>query len=279
MENQKFCVYNQASESFLSLGITVADTTLEHVRELLAGPSLRFNEGLWVVPSKGQQTVSVGMTCPIDMLYLDSDYRVIHTVESSSRFRAEPVKMAAASLLILPAHAIYSSQTQDGNQLVICPADALQFRLKNTAMRERSNGMNLVRADRGSLDRTTDSQRARLYDDRRRAPRQLNPRLVANDKNGDKVTVHGIRDASTSGLYLLTEKRWPLGTLLVMTLQRPDTMDEDCGPSIAVQLEVIRCGADGVGLQFVPPGSRRSTQWFDAGRSIYQGQERRSLQR
>ena len=68
-----------------------------------------------------------------------------------------------------------------------------------------------------------------------------------------RSAVHGIRDASATGLYLLTENRWPLGTLVMMTLQRTDTSDGTFDGSIEVQLKVVRWGSDGVGLQFVLP--------------------------
>jgi hypothetical protein len=74
------------------------------------------------------------------------------------------------------------------------------------------------------------------------------------------MAVHGIKDTSATGLYLLTENRWPLGTLVMMTLQRTDSADEKLDRSIAVQLKVVRWGLDGVGLQFVLPEVLKQSQ-------------------
>src|SRR6185437_13160553 len=51
------------------------------------------------------------------------------TVESFPTFRASPSKTQPTSLLALPAHSIYSSQTQIGDQLVVCMAEEMEQRL------------------------------------------------------------------------------------------------------------------------------------------------------
>ena len=63
-----------------------------------------------------------------------------------------------------------------------------------------------------------------------------------------------------TGLYLLTDERWILETVIQMRLQRTDKQQEDPEGSIPVLAKVVRCGVDGVGLQFVfsLPGSRRN---------------------
>src|SRR5579863_1851477 len=128
MESQKFCVYNQTRESFLSLGVTLADATPVHLTGLIERLTIKPDSGLWVVPYRGIPTTR-GLS-PIDLVYLDSDYRVIQEVESFPNSTAEPMKGDAASALVLPAHTIYSSQTQPGDQLVICVADEMERRLE-----------------------------------------------------------------------------------------------------------------------------------------------------
>jgi hypothetical protein len=71
---------------------------------------------------------------PLDLLYLDRDCRVIDVVESYPVFRANAATPQPASVLALPTHSIYSSQTQAGDQLVLCVAEEMQQRL------ERSTG-------------------------------------------------------------------------------------------------------------------------------------------
>ena len=111
--------------------------------------------------------------------------------------------------------------------------------------------------------------------DPRKAPRVLTPGLAAYYWNGEAPVAHGIRDISSSGLYVVTEERWYPGTLVLMTLQRNDLGDEMAERSIAVQSRAVRWGPDGVGLQFVLPDEqdrrRVNAQALDAaGRKEFQ---------
>jgi hypothetical protein len=87
--------------------------------------------------------------------------------------------------------------------------------------------------------------------DPRKAPRVKEPGLAAYYWNGAAPMAHGVRDVSSSGLYVVTEERWYPGTLVLMTLQRTDHGEELAERSIAVQSRAVRWGPDGVGLQFI----------------------------
>jgi hypothetical protein len=69
------------------------------------------------------------MHSPLDLVYLDEDCRVNEVVESFPTFRVTPSSPQPASVLALPTHSIYSSQTQPGDQLVLCVAEEMQGRL------------------------------------------------------------------------------------------------------------------------------------------------------
>jgi uncharacterized membrane protein (UPF0127 family) len=127
MNRRTYCVYNQTRECFLSLGVTPADTTFARLKGLIGKLKLRVDEGLWVVPSCGIHTM--GVLFPLDLIYLDDDYRVVHVIEHFHRFRISPFKTQATSVLELPTHTIYSSQTQTGDQLLICAAEEMENRL------------------------------------------------------------------------------------------------------------------------------------------------------
>jgi uncharacterized membrane protein (UPF0127 family) len=88
---------------------------------------MRSDEGLWVVPSSGVHTW--GVLFPLDLIYLDREFRVVCVTEHFPRFRVGPLRIDAASVLELPTHTIYSSQTQPGDQLVVCVADEIEGRL------------------------------------------------------------------------------------------------------------------------------------------------------
>jgi uncharacterized protein len=128
MQKRKYCVYNQTRESFLSLGVAAADTTLARLKGLIGKITLGLDEGLWIVPSRGIHTV--GVLFPLDLVYLDENHKVIHVIESFPTFRISPLLTQAASVLELPTHTIYSSQTQPGDSLVICVAEEMEQRLK-----------------------------------------------------------------------------------------------------------------------------------------------------
>jgi uncharacterized protein len=139
MERQTYCVYNQTRECFLSLSVTAADTTFARLKGLIGRFKLGFDEGIWVVPSSGVHTL--GVLFPLDLIYLDEDYRVIHVVEYFPTFRIAPLKIKAASVLELPTHTIYSSQTQPGDQLLICAAEEMKNRLNSGAPAQMSTQM------------------------------------------------------------------------------------------------------------------------------------------
>jgi uncharacterized membrane protein (UPF0127 family) len=89
------------------------------------------------VPSSGVHTL--GVFFPLDLIYLDDSYQVIHVIEYFPSFRIAPLKIKAASVLELPPHTIYSSQTQPGDVLVICPGEEMENRLR-TALATISEG-------------------------------------------------------------------------------------------------------------------------------------------
>jgi uncharacterized membrane protein (UPF0127 family) len=127
MREHQYCVYNPMRESFLSLAVMAADTTFARLRGLIGRLRLRSDEGLWVVPSHGVHTI--GVFFPIDLVYLDDERRVIHVEESFPAFRVAPWRNQATSVLQLAPHAIYSSHTQIGDQLVICTAGEMDKHL------------------------------------------------------------------------------------------------------------------------------------------------------
>ncbi|HSY37247.1 MAG TPA: DUF192 domain-containing protein [Acidobacteriaceae bacterium] len=131
MERRTYCVYNQTRECFLSLGVTPADSIFMRLKGLIGRLNLRSDEGLWVIPSSGVHTW--GVLFPLDLIYLDENYRVVYVTEHFPRFRVGPLRFHAASVLELPTHTIYSSQTQEGDQLVICMADEIEERLTQIA--------------------------------------------------------------------------------------------------------------------------------------------------
>jgi uncharacterized membrane protein (UPF0127 family) len=125
MESRAHCAYNQTRECFLGLEVRAADLPSAGIGELMSTRPLKSGEGLWLTPFRG--IPAAAMPAPLDLIYLDDDCRVIETVSSSS---PKP-----NSVLALPAHSIYSSQTQAGDQLVLCVAEEMERRLERLSAR------------------------------------------------------------------------------------------------------------------------------------------------
>jgi hypothetical protein len=92
------------------------------------------------------------------------------------------------------------------------------------------------------------------YPETPRAERRIPPGFAAR-KGSDRASrpAH-IHDISSSGIFLLTEERWPLGELTPCTIQiegAPPGNDAE----FSLQVRVVRHDKDGIGLAFVlPPG-------------------------
>lgn len=126
---QTYYVFNKTRESFLGLGITCADTPWGRLRGLIGRLRINLGEGVWLVPSRGIHTI--GMLFPIDVIYLDGNYQVVHMVEHLRPFRMSPICRKSSSLLELPAHTIYASQTKLGDTLLICRPEEMETYLAN----------------------------------------------------------------------------------------------------------------------------------------------------
>ena len=113
------CVYNRTRETFVATEAAVADTYLRSLVGLL-GKTKRWARqgcGLWIVPSSGVHTI--GMMFPIDLIFLSKDREVVHVEEYVRPFRISKVSLKSDSVLELPAHTVYRSGTQVGDQLEI----------------------------------------------------------------------------------------------------------------------------------------------------------------
>jgi len=112
-----FYAFNISRQAFISLGVSAADTSLARLRGLLGRLRMRSDEALWVVPSRGIHTF--GLLFQIDVVYLDSECRVVHLIENFGPLRIGPLRLRCNSVLELPAGSIYSSGTRVGDRLLI----------------------------------------------------------------------------------------------------------------------------------------------------------------
>ncbi len=279
----KLAVYNRTKQSFLALTASVADTHLARLVGLLGRKKLRNTEGLWVVPCQGIHTV--GLLFPIDVIYLDRDQQVIHVIEHLGPFRFAPVRMDCASVLELPVRSIYSSQTQVGDQLLICTAAEMQESLRSL----REPGPMAVRpaaspaasagapaaAEAGTAEATALPKLAAFTPasaapsngaaaPAAEAPVITPPRrpgwgssIVACYWTGGVAREHEVRALNASGARLVTSDRWYPGTVVSMFLQYEGGVRQNGHgstepmSSIAVRAKVVRPCEDGVEVSFV----------------------------
>jgi hypothetical protein len=90
-----------------------------------------------------------------------------------------------------------------------------------------------------------------LTRDHRRTERKHDPAVVAHYWTGSAPEAQRVGDISWQGMYLLTEHRWCLGTIIRITLQRSDGVREGEEHSVTVQAKVTRLGTDGVAFAFI----------------------------
>ena len=260
MTKERVCVYNLTRQSFLSLGIRVADTQWARLRGLLGTVRLRADDGLWVVPSQGIHTV--GLTFPVDVVYLDAYSRVIHLVQHLGPFRVGPLRRHARSVLELPTASVFCSNTQIGDQFVICSPEELAAllnpqptdRLGESTMDDGIEGdpADYSPTHKGSwLARI--ARRFRAVRDRRLASRCAVPGLVAYYWEGGTPEPHGVLNLSNNGAYISTPRQWYPGTVVELTLQKAVEGGEPPESRLAVHLpcRVVRCGEGGVGVRFL----------------------------
>lgn len=102
--------------------------------------------------------------------------------------------------------------------------------------------------------------------DPRGAQREPLPGLVAYFFTGSTPTAHGVRDISSSGMYVFTTERWYRGTVVRITLT--DHREPTVERSITLNAKVVRWGNDGVGVQFLFPRQKHQHRGIDVAGQV-----------
>jgi hypothetical protein len=322
LEPGESCAYNQSKECVLALRVIVGDFSLASLKDWMATLTPNSAAGVWMVPFRGLLATDAGV--PLDLLYLDENNKVLDAVEFFPTFRVSSSSPPAASVLALPSHSIFASQTQRGDRLMLCSAEEMKWRLDQLTTSSDGDaatlqspsgavpGPVLVReepkralisvpvrqepavaavsaavaptpeaapqqaptqptqsgratADAAeSADNVQRSWLSRLFrrgpTEPRKATREPLEGLVAHFFTGGSPQAHEIRDVSTTGLYVVTTERWYIGTVIRMTLSKPDVGQAPWERSITINAQSVRWGNDGVGLQFVVETGRKSSR-------------------
>ena len=99
------------------LTLIVARTFRERRRGLAKMTPLPAGYGLRILKCNSIHTI--GMLFSFDVVMIDKDFRVVSTTEMVKPFRLILPKRRAESVIELPAHAIFRSRTEVGDQLLI----------------------------------------------------------------------------------------------------------------------------------------------------------------
>jgi uncharacterized membrane protein (UPF0127 family) len=123
-------VYNKTRETFLAFKVKVADSILSRLIGLLGKRSLQPDSGVWICPANAVHTI--GMLFTFDLVLIDKDFKVVGLRELVRPFRITMPNRKAESVIELPAHSIFRSRTQIGDQLTIERYEPKKPRLEET---------------------------------------------------------------------------------------------------------------------------------------------------
>jgi len=144
-------VYNKTKETFLAFRVNVADSILSRLVGLLGKRSLKPDSGVWIVPANAIHTV--GMLFTFDLVLIDKNFKVVGVRELVRPFRVTRPIFRAESVLELPAHAIFRSRTEVGDQLIIERYEAKQPTASDsadTAIAPQDSGEQLIHSSPAS---------------------------------------------------------------------------------------------------------------------------------
>lgn len=110
-------IYNQTKETFLALRVRVADSIVSRLVGLLGKRLLKPDGGVWIVPANAIHTI--GMLFTFDLVLIDKNFTVVGLRELIRPFKITRPNFRAESVIELPAHTIFRSRTEIGDQLVI----------------------------------------------------------------------------------------------------------------------------------------------------------------
>jgi hypothetical protein len=95
----------------------------------------------------------------------------------------------------------------------------------------------------------------------KRAERRTPSGLAAMYGSVSAPKLGHIKIISSTGLFLATEERWPVGEVISITLQRESPPGDNSELHVDVRARVASYGEDGVGLGFVLPTDLNSHLW------------------
>lgn len=96
---------------------------------------------------------------------------------------------------------------------------------------------------------------------RQRPERRTAPGLAAYHSTGSVPKQAGVRDISSTGVYLVTRDRWSPDEVVTLWLQRHGPPEKSSERRFAVKARTVRWDENGVGLSFVLPSGMDVRLW------------------
>lgn len=127
-------VYNKTKETFLAFRVNIADSVPSRLVGLLGKRSLKPDSGVWIVPANAIHTI--GMLFAFDVVMIDKAFKVVSVKEMVKPFRIILPNLRAESVIELPAHTIFRSRTEVGDQLVMDRYEARKIPRLDRAVQE-----------------------------------------------------------------------------------------------------------------------------------------------
>jgi PilZ domain len=100
-----------------------------------------------------------------------------------------------------------------------------------------------------------------LVPDSERADRRPGGSFAAYYWSDGALRQDAVKDISATGVYILTNERWPIGSMVALTLQNAGPLETNPERRITTRAKVVRSADDGIGLTFVPANDPESRQW------------------
>ncbi len=130
METKTWCAYNTTRSCTLSSKVTVADSEREPLKVLkvmIEGLARDSKSSLWLTPLL--YAPQLPRLFPFDLVYLDGDHKVIRGTALLPGVPIPQFSEQTASALILPQDTLASTETEPGDQIIVCAAEELESRL------------------------------------------------------------------------------------------------------------------------------------------------------
>jgi uncharacterized protein len=105
-------LHNVTRDVTIAGDVVVADNHWKRLRGLI-GRQLHAGQAMVFRPSQGIHTFFMGY--PIDVLYLDSDGRVLHALNAIRPYRFGPIDIRTRCIVELPAGTLQQTGTVEGD--------------------------------------------------------------------------------------------------------------------------------------------------------------------